>query len=136
YGRGIAFAGHDADGNGRAFAGASPLDVTAEEKPWLADAEYLARATHFTPVARVGVSIETQMGRFIGGYALPLEREYALDRASLDEYSFGWQSTSHPLKPRVVYTRRSEEHTSELQSRENLVCRLLLEKKKFAYRQM
>src|SRR5690606_40012119 len=27
--------------------------------------------------------------------------------------------------------RRSEEHTSELQSRENLVCRLLLEKKKF-----
>src|SRR5690606_39390871 len=28
--------------------------------------------------------------------------------------------------------RRSEEHTSELQSRENLVCRLLLEKKKKA----
>src|SRR5690606_40293784 len=27
-------------------------------------------------------------------------------------------------------TERSEEHTSELQSRENLVCRLLLEKKK------
>src|SRR5207302_5969107 len=29
-----------------------------------------------------------------------------------------------------LYYRRSEEHTSELQSRENLVCRLLLEKKK------
>src|SRR5690606_41696115 len=28
------------------------------------------------------------------------------------------------------HTGRSEEHTSELQSRENLVCRLLLEKKK------
>src|SRR5690606_39474625 len=28
---------------------------------------------------------------------------------------------------------RSEEHTSELQSRENLVCRLLLEKKKKRY---
>src|SRR5690606_40237073 len=28
------------------------------------------------------------------------------------------------------HDRRSEEHTSELQSRENLVCRLLLEKKK------
>src|SRR5690606_40066111 len=27
-------------------------------------------------------------------------------------------------------SKRSEEHTSELQSRENLVCRLLLEKKK------
>src|SRR5690606_41092302 len=33
---------------------------------------------------------------------------------------------------RAFYHRhlRSEEHTSELQSRENLVCRLLLEKKK------
>src|SRR5690606_41231455 len=30
----------------------------------------------------------------------------------------------------LVYEHRSEEHTSELQSRENLVCRLLLEKKK------
>src|SRR5207302_6538096 len=29
-----------------------------------------------------------------------------------------------------AYISRSEEHTSELQSRENLVCRLLLEKKK------
>src|SRR5215475_4852749 len=31
---------------------------------------------------------------------------------------------------RASRRRRSEEHTSELQSRENLVCRLLLEKKK------
>src|SRR5690606_3106925 len=30
----------------------------------------------------------------------------------------------------LFYPLRSEEHTSELQSRENLVCRLLLEKKK------
>src|SRR5690606_39926255 len=30
----------------------------------------------------------------------------------------------------VAAVPRSEEHTSELQSRENLVCRLLLEKKK------
>src|SRR5690606_40472492 len=30
----------------------------------------------------------------------------------------------------AVWKCRSEEHTSELQSRENLVCRLLLEKKK------
>src|SRR2546421_4572554 len=32
--------------------------------------------------------------------------------------------------PRDVMLRRSEEHTSELQSRSDLVCRLLLEKKK------
>src|SRR5436309_9984108 len=31
---------------------------------------------------------------------------------------------------RPCRSTRSEEHTSELQSRENLVCRLLLEKKK------
>src|SRR5690606_40126833 len=30
----------------------------------------------------------------------------------------------------LIFDQRSEEHTSELQSRENLVCRLLLEKKK------
>src|SRR5690606_41190510 len=30
----------------------------------------------------------------------------------------------------ILERLRSEEHTSELQSRENLVCRLLLEKKK------
>src|SRR5690606_41967702 len=33
-------------------------------------------------------------------------------------------------QPAVGVETRSEEHTSELQSRENLVCRLLLEKKK------
>src|SRR5690606_41325090 len=33
------------------------------------------------------------------------------------------------LGPTLVALVRSEEHTSELQSRENIVCRLLLEKK-------
>src|SRR2546427_6172606 len=33
----------------------------------------------------------------------------------------------------MVGGRRSEEHTSELQSQSNLVCRLLLEKKKKQY---
>src|SRR5690606_41950430 len=36
-----------------------------------------------------------------------------------------WEQGSEASEP-----GRSEEHTSELQSRENLVCRLLLEKKK------
>src|SRR3712207_9276076 len=34
------------------------------------------------------------------------------------------------IKYRTSITKRSEEHTSELQSRQYLVCRLLLEKKK------
>src|SRR2546430_9634414 len=37
---------------------------------------------------------------------------------------------SAPRLPPVTFSRRSEEHTSELQSQSNLVCRLLLEKKK------
>src|SRR2546427_6595049 len=38
--------------------------------------------------------------------------------------------TPLPLEPPHQRERRSEEHTSELQSQSNLVCRLLLEKKK------
>src|SRR6266571_682867 len=34
------------------------------------------------------------------------------------------------IKPSPKHSRRSEEHTSELQSHVNLVCRLLLDKKK------
>src|SRR2546422_3589246 len=37
-------------------------------------------------------------------------------------------------KGTLLWSRRSEEHTSELQSRLHLVCRLLLEKKKKIYR--
>src|SRR5690606_41501639 len=44
-----------------------------------------------------------------------------------DSYAFV-RTTGYLPGPSDVY--RSEEHTSELQSRENLVCRLLLEKKK------
>src|SRR5256885_6722808 len=39
-------------------------------------------------------------------------------------------SRSNPLQSCCPSTKRSEEHTSELQSPCNLVCRLLLEKKK------
>src|SRR5205085_7202580 len=39
-------------------------------------------------------------------------------------------ATRSARRPRVTASPRSEEHTSELQSQSNLVCRLLLEKKK------
>src|SRR5205809_5606237 len=43
----------------------------------------------------------------------------------------GWRWKSRaPLLGRDLLRPRSEEHTSELQSRLHLVCRLLLEKKK------
>src|SRR2546422_2558394 len=36
----------------------------------------------------------------------------------------------NPVRTLAIFVSRSEEHTSELQSRLHLVCRLLLEKKK------
>src|SRR5690349_24037837 len=47
-------------------------------------------------------------------------RQYTIDRKQ-----FG-----RPLASNQLIQKRSEEHTSELQSRRDLVCRLLLEKKK------
>src|SRR5690606_41130785 len=59
--------------------------------------------------------------------------------AQLAQVSFKRGETLTPEQVQPIYLRdevawkklpgRSEEHTSELQSRENLVCRLLLEKK-------
>src|SRR5690606_39418231 len=59
-----------------------------------------------------------KLGAFddIGNQDVPIERIHDLD-LSYDRSAY-------------IYKSRSEEHTSELQSRENLVCRLLLEKKK------
>src|SRR6266511_5297845 len=58
-------------------------------------------------------------------------------RSTLFPYTTLFRSHSRPGVARAGSVRarggghgRSEEHTSELQSRENLVCRLLLEKKK------
>src|SRR2546427_5829528 len=51
--------------------------------------------------------------------------------------SIRWRVAFSPRRTRTassrrpsIGSRRSEEHTSELQSQSNLVCRLLLEKKK------
>src|SRR5690606_11801455 len=46
-----------------------------------------------------------------------------------DMYAAGNLMTSRAAMEQFACLCRSEEHTSELQSRENLVCRLLLEKK-------
>src|SRR2546427_8296840 len=48
--------------------------------------------------------------------------------AAIYQRRIGIQKLANAL--RIAGFRRSEEHTSELQSQSNLVCRLLLEKKK------
>src|SRR3712207_8338737 len=66
-------------------------------------------------------------------WVAPLVRARGMDkwewvRAALRGSRFHslWQGTNEGIKKRC---KRSEEHTSELQSRQYLVCRLLLEKK-------
>src|SRR5258708_16075791 len=52
-------------------------------------------------------------------------------RSSPTIFSVRWVTSSMALwVKRVFPAKRSEEHTSELQSPDHLVCRLLLEKKK------
>src|SRR5690606_41456817 len=58
------------------------------------------------------------------------ERLAALEREPLLADELGLQEGLERLGVVEPAQDRSEEHTSELQSRENLVCRLLLEKKK------
>src|SRR2546430_13582791 len=53
-------------------------------------------------------------------------------RASADGLATSLQPAA-PDPARRGSQARSEEHTSELQSQSNLVCRLLLEKKKYSY---
>src|SRR5690625_5669019 len=59
--------------------------------------------------------------KYFENYALNREDEI---RSSGDEVIESGQMT-------MIVATRSEEHTSELQSRGHLVCRLLLEKKKY-----
>src|SRR3712207_8102319 len=65
-----------------------------------------------------------------------------LFRSRRGRRSAGGRSWAHPhgragspaSRPPAAVRRRSEEHTSELQSRQYLVCRLLLEKKIYKHK--
>src|SRR2546427_9379605 len=55
------------------------------------------------------------------------------DRHGLHRVATDWRARAAEL---LAALERSEEHTSELQSQSNLVCRLLLEKKKIKTAQL
>src|SRR5690625_5939218 len=57
-------------------------------------------------------------------------RQVATPRTLLPCRSSGGENTANPAWPGSTASVRSEEHTSELQSRGQRVCRLLLGKKK------
>src|SRR2546429_3897164 len=60
---------------------------------------------------------------------LPVQGSWP-DRGSEHPLRCRWCWSRTPLAATTTKRMRSEEHTSELQSRLHLVCRLLLEKKK------
>src|SRR5882672_197783 len=57
--------------------------------------------------------------------ALPISSPNSISTSAAGTTAWAWAPPARPCS-----TRRSEEHTSELQSHRELVCRLLLEKKK------
>src|SRR3712207_8740118 len=57
-------------------------------------------------------------------------KEYPILLTNKDSLSQDVKDMISKIEPSNIYVVRSEEHTSELQSRQYLVCRLLLEKKK------
>src|SRR5207253_9935204 len=75
------------------------------------------------------VSSANRAGRFhsVGRPVCPPDRER---RARMQRSSRRVGGSRHPRAALADAANRSEEHTSELQSRGHLVCRLLLEKKK------
>src|SRR2546422_5190382 len=90
------------------------------------------RSTEWNAVrALLAHEAQTEMGRELAATAEPL----TAPRAVVAELELTRQArlalaTSRPLPLDGFPDIRSEEHTSELQSRLHLVCRLLLEKKK------
>src|SRR5690606_1111548 len=101
-----------------------------------------ARSLRFTPSEIIylrGQTFYGQSGIFKEGYVNTLQSfqlpDYELgteDGQIVLRFAGSWWETTMWEIPAlaIVNELRSEEHTSELQSRENLVCRLLLEKKK------
>src|SRR2546428_7416118 len=82
----------------------------------------------------VGVTLEAARGRArVAGTVMGNEhgRVIRIDDYQVDVAPEGWMLVIRNRDvPGVIGRVRSEEHTSELQSRSDIVCRLLLEKKK------
>src|SRR5690606_41742829 len=79
----------------------------------------------YTTLFRSSSSFNSAMSVSVADSALESPSNFAACARISGSLSFRKGSSTS-----LISACRSEEHTSELQSRENLVCRLLLEKKK------
>src|SRR5690606_33467008 len=93
-----------------------PLSKSAQKEQWIS--KYLAK--HFQKISK----LEEDLLR------VPTTDEFFFLQSESSFNAFDFLLLIVKREPVKNCYARSEEHTSELQSRENLVCRLLLEKKK------
>src|SRR2546422_5575670 len=91
------------------------------EYPWYAAWDL---AFHMIPFARIDPQFAKEQ------LVLFLREWYMHPNGQLPAYEFAFDDVNPPVHAWAAWRTRSEEHTSELQSRLHLVCRLLLEKKK------
>src|SRR5438034_4858788 len=107
-----------------------PLRVSHRDAVWLVPfAAGTAVALHYDAQAQQNLGIDKSRidtSNIISGFSSP----YATLGGTAGLYFLGLGTHMSALPKQGVWERRSEEHTSELQSHSDLVCRLLLEKKK------
>src|SRR3712207_8120927 len=88
------------------------------------------RSTAVVAVVENGRHDEYGVHHLIEGFISPHEADEPLRVVEYAPSPVPCVALSERVAPLERAVRRSEEHTSELQSRQYLVCRLLLEKKK------
>src|SRR2546427_7793217 len=93
------------------------------------------RSTHF-PYTTLFRSACCTMGKQSLDCSQARETQRRLRIEGQDKHAEGKPSHDHLERSNETDINRSEEHTSELQSQSNLVCRLLLEKKKKKSKQL
>src|SRR3989475_3158132 len=110
-----------------------------------------ARALIYAHRGRLAVGLALMLVNRLAGLVLPSSSKWVIDRVINQHHpelllplalaaggatlvqaitGFGLSQILGVAAQRAITDMRSEEHTSELQSQSNLVCRLLLEKKK------
>src|SRR5438445_7702272 len=87
------------------------------------------RSTLF-PYTTLFRSLETTTGTTVAGRVVCMGTGVKAATSCVSARADTTPTTPPTVESTLDSTRRSEEHTSELQSRQYLVCRLLLEKKK------
>src|SRR2546430_4414034 len=88
-----------------------------------------AQDTSFSSMESTYSNLLSEISIMSYGENIELEESEVLEESEESEKSEIFEEAKEPEPETLTEFSRSEEHTSELQSQSNLVCRLLLEKK-------